>query len=205
MNKIKLGLIAALLIGFSACDSTQESETKENTEQTQGTTEEKEVVKEIVRDNRTPNGSYFKAEIAGVEKIFDLTGNSMKANHYEYRPDNNYNMLRMVRFTSTEQERISIQISGLLLDAELPLNIPNDSLGVQMKFSYYYKSADGKKVKEVLKPANDFTFTITEIKGDSLIGTFEGFFVDGAITNNNYQKVENGIFRFKLEGITPPM
>ena len=74
-----------------------------------------------------------------------------------------------------------------------------------MKFSYYYTAGKKRKSKKVLKPTNDFALTITEIKGDSLIGTFEGFLFTDMIANNDYTKVANGVFRFKLEGVKPAM
>lgn len=205
MKKLKLVILAALFIGFSSCDSSTSQKEEETTEQTTDSLSSKEEIKEIVRDNRTPNGSYFKAEIGGVEKIFDFAANSVKANHYDYLAEQRSSRTRMVRHTSEEKERISIQIAGLLLDTELPISIPNDSLGVQMKFSYYYKTGKDGNTKRVLKPSNDFVFTITEIKGDSLIGTFEGFLFTDAVANNDFTKVANGTFRFKLEGITPAM
>jgi hypothetical protein len=213
MNKIKLAVLAGLLLGFSACDSStsqKEEETNDTTELKQDsitltTQEDKEVVKEIVRDNRTPNGSYFKAEIGGVENIFDFSGNTSKANHYDARSEQKSSSIRMVRFTDDERSRISIQIVGLSQDMDLPVSIPNDSLGVQMKFSYYYTTGEELKRKVLLEPTTDFKLIVNQIKGDSLIGTFDGFFTNGSIVNEDYIKVENGIFRFKLEGMTPAM
>lgn len=206
MKVIKSVCTGLVLVGLTLASCTSNNQKQEEHKTKNKATEKTEVqekknpVLDLSDAERNPNGSFFKMTIGGKEKIFDNAENKKSQNQFISQS----NILIMSRFTKNNRERISLKIFGFKPNKikAFPIDLAKDTLGMKVKCKYYNTFKDGS-VDEILDFSKSETakIVINEIKGDSIIGNIQGFFSDQDIVSKHILKIEDGEFRFKIDGL----